>query len=528
MSDHPFIIGTRGSDLALWQANYVKEQLKEIGINTELKIIKTSGDKDRSSPFKSMAGQGFFTKTIEQELLNGTIDIAVHSHKDLETTPTKGLKIAAVSSRGDCRDILIINKNSVDHKNPLSITNNAVLGTSSPRRRAQVRFLREDITLEELRGNVPTRLEKLYNGQYDAIILAKAGIERLNIDISQFVSFSLDPLEFIPAPAQGALAIQIKEDDKELEKIVKQLNNKEAEKMINVERTALNLLRGGCQLPFGAYSFIENDKIECRAVLDDPDSEELKRIHFSFNKNSSEKDMARKLVDTLRDKTDKSVFISKEYNSENLFFKRMKNIGIETSGFSLIETKTVNPETIPQTDRVFFTSPNAIKHFLEIADNTHKNIPFDVMGKGTKETLNDYGYEAEFSGEGLKTSEISNRYKAFLQKQDSKSILFPISDISKRRFQKELKEDLTIYEIVVYKTETKSDITIPDCDVYVLTSPSNVDSLFKNSQIDLKQKQFIAIGETTAKRLKKFNIKELKTAYRPDMMSLADEVTAVQ
>lgn len=246
-------IGSRGSDLALWQAHHVTAQLEALGCEVELKIIKTQGDIIQHLSFDKMEGKGFFTKEIEAALLDKSIDLAVHSHKDLETNSPEGLVIAAVSEREDPSDLLLIRKEAVDTNVQFNLKSNGVVGTSSARRKAQMMRFRPDVEIKDLRGNVPTRIQKLRDGQYDAILLARAGVSRLQIDLSEFEVVVLDPREFIPAPAQGVLGLQIREEDTHLAQILQQLDTPDVRRRIGVERAVLNQLEGGCQLPLGVY-----------------------------------------------------------------------------------------------------------------------------------------------------------------------------------------------------------------------------------------------------------------------------------
>lgn len=251
-------IGSRGSDLALWQANHVKDQLEALGHQVEINVIKTQGDKIQHLSFDKLEGKGFFTKEIEDALLNNTVDLAVHSHKDLETNPPKDLIIACVSERENPSDLLLIRRESVDDTQKWQLKANAIVGTSSARRKAQVLHHRPDCVLNDLRGNVPTRINKLREGNYDAILLAKAGVDRLQLDLSDFFVVVLDPTEFVPAPAQGVLGLQIREDDQELKAIMAQLNHADVADRIAIERGVLNKLEGGCQLPLGVFCDEEN------------------------------------------------------------------------------------------------------------------------------------------------------------------------------------------------------------------------------------------------------------------------------
>ena len=263
------VIGSRGSDLALWQAHHVEAQLKALGEEVEIKIIKTQGDIIQHLSFDKMEGKGFFTKELEEKLLSGEIDLAVHSHKDLPTEHPQGLVIAAVSEREDPRDLLLIRKDKVDASKKFELIENAVIGTSSARRKSQLLHHRADIQIKDLRGNVPTRINKLREGNYDGIMLAAAGVERLELDLSEFRVLKLDPNEFIPAPAQGVLGLQIRESDTDLAKVVAQLNDKNVARRIGVERRILNLFEGGCQMPLGAYCVERDGKLTVKACVAD-------------------------------------------------------------------------------------------------------------------------------------------------------------------------------------------------------------------------------------------------------------------
>tara|TARA_E500000331_G_scaffold308157_1_gene313474 strand:+ start:626 stop:1522 length:897 start_codon:yes stop_codon:yes gene_type:complete len=249
----PIIIGTRGSDLALWQANFVRKELEHRGHEVHIEIIKTQGDKIQDLSFDKMEGKGFFTKEIEDALLRKEIDLAVHSHKDLETNQPEGLEVAAVSSRANPCELLLIRQSAHVENALWGLKKDAIVGTSSARRKSQLLALRPDVQIKELRGNVPTRVEKLKTGAYDAILLAKAGILRLELDLSDLVCIDLTPDEFVPAPAQGVLALQVRSSASELKNILKQINDPAVQKLVHLERSVLNLMDGGCQLPLGVY-----------------------------------------------------------------------------------------------------------------------------------------------------------------------------------------------------------------------------------------------------------------------------------
>ncbi len=290
------IIGSRGSDLALWQANHVKRQLEELGAKVEIKIIKTQGDIIQHLSFDKMEGKGFFTKEIEAALLDKSIDLAVHSHKDLETTYPEGLTIGCVSEREDPADLLLIAKSAVNTDQKWNLSKAAIVGTSSARRKSQLVRFRPDVEIKDLRGNVPTRIQKLRDGHYDAILLAKAGVDRLELDLSEFHIEVLDPTEFIPAPAQGALGLQIREEDSALFATLQKMNHPAIQHQIAIERKVLNLLQGGCQLPLGV--FCPNDNTVYVSHTEDWEigSDWFK---FDFEDNTPVNEIAEIIVDVL-------------------------------------------------------------------------------------------------------------------------------------------------------------------------------------------------------------------------------------
>jgi hydroxymethylbilane synthase len=246
-------IGTRGSKLALWQAEFLKAELNAIGVLAEYTIIKTRGDEIQDLSFDKIEGKGFFTKEIEDALIAKEVDIAVHSMKDLPTTSPDGLVLGAVSYRHDARDLLIIKESSFKKGNPLHLVDNPIIGTSSARRKAQIKSLLPNCSVHDLRGNVPTRIQKLKDGNYDAILLAKAGIERLELDMSGLHEISLHQSEFVPAPAQGVLAFQCRAEDFEVRQILLKLHQQEVSDCTNIERSVLKRMDGGCHLPLGVY-----------------------------------------------------------------------------------------------------------------------------------------------------------------------------------------------------------------------------------------------------------------------------------
>ncbi|MEM9053327.1 MAG: hydroxymethylbilane synthase [Bacteroidota bacterium] len=300
MSDSKIIIGTRGSKLALWQAHHIEAKLEKYGYQVEIKIIKTQGDIIQHLGFDKMEGKGFFTKEIEKELLDENVDLAVHSFKDLETNFPEGLTIGAVTDRANPRDALLIRKDKVDSFQKWDLKQGALVGTSSARRKVQLLKYRPDISIDDIRGNVPTRVQKLRDGNFDAIVLAKAGLDRLELDVSDLHVHVFDPNEFIPAPAQGALALQIRENDQRMEEVMSKLHCEDIATATYIERKVLNLFKGGCQMPLGSYcTMTEPGQYELRAVM--AETVNHKPVSVCLSGNSPD-DLARRAVEELKSK----------------------------------------------------------------------------------------------------------------------------------------------------------------------------------------------------------------------------------
>lgn len=259
MSNEVIRIGTRGSKLALWQAEFTKDNLEKLGHKVELKIIKTQGDIIQHLSFDKMEGKGFFTKEIEDHLLRGDIDLAVHSMKDLTTTSPEGLVTTAVSYRENPSDALLIRTDRIDDNLDFGLPKGAKVGTSSMRRKSQLKDYRPDIETVDIRGNVQTRIKKIFDLDLDAIMLANAGLVRIAPELEGITVKILHPREFVPAPAQGVLAYQVHENNRPLRKILQSLHHKEVADRTNIERGVLKAMEGGCLIPLGVYCEVDEE-----------------------------------------------------------------------------------------------------------------------------------------------------------------------------------------------------------------------------------------------------------------------------
>jgi hydroxymethylbilane synthase len=294
-------IGTRGSLLARTQSEWVAERFREAhtGAVVDLEIITTQGDVVQDRPLTSFSDKGLFTREIETALLEGTLDCAVHSLKDLPSEMPPGLIIAAVPEREDARDVIIVrdaDRTDDGAEVLMALKPDAIVGTSSLRRSAQIRRVRPDLRIEDIRGNVDTRLRKLQEGKYDAILLAAAGLHRLGMKdrITAYLPYRI----MVPAPGQGALAIQARENDYETLRWLSALDHWATRQAVTAERAFLEALGGGCQTPIAAYADVVGHNMDLMAFVADADGSNGVRDRFSARSEEADwagKKLARKL-----------------------------------------------------------------------------------------------------------------------------------------------------------------------------------------------------------------------------------------
>jgi hydroxymethylbilane synthase len=290
-------IGSRGSQLAMWQANHIAELLLAQGHTVDIEIIKTTGDQLQEITFAQVGSKGMFTKEIEEALADGRVDLAVHSLKDLPTELPEPFVLAATPVRVDPRDVFV----SVNYANLSALPKNAKVGTSSQRRRAQLKALRPDLIAVEFRGNVDTRLRKLAEGQVDAILLAAAGLDRLGK--TDWVRERLDPRNFCPAAGQGALGIETRKDDAATIEAIAFLDHADTRFAVMAERAALAALGGGCQVPIGIHCRPEFSADgagtawdEIFGIVASPESGQVLRAHLHAPRANSDTETLGRMI----------------------------------------------------------------------------------------------------------------------------------------------------------------------------------------------------------------------------------------
>lgn len=291
------VIGTRGSQLALWQTNFIKSRIESTApdISIEVRTIKTTGDKLLDSPLSKIGDKGLFTKEIEQQMLEGAIDLAVHSLKDIPTQIPAGLVIGAITEREDLRDVFISHPKK-QHSSLSALPHGARIATGSLRRACQLLAFRPDFTIVNIRGNLNTRLEKLDNSDWDGMILAFAGVKRLGLEsrVTEILPFEI----MLPAVGQGALAVEIRENDSRVADLLKNLHHEPTAIATRAERALLRHLEGGCQVPIGTYGRIEQGKLRLDAMIGSLDGKRIVRGEITGDTTHAE-DLGVKLANDL-------------------------------------------------------------------------------------------------------------------------------------------------------------------------------------------------------------------------------------
>ncbi len=504
------IIGTRGSALALWQAHYTQTQLTKLGYDSTLKIIETKGDAIQNLSFDKLEGKGFFTKEIEDALLNFEIDIAVHSHKDLPTLNPTGLEIAAVSYRANPSDTILIRKESYEATKDLFVKENAVIGTSSPRRNQQLQLYRKDILIKDLRGNVDTRINKLKKGMYDAIVLATAGLERLQIDTTALICIHLDCKKIIPAPAQGVLAWQIRVDDERLQSVCKQLNNEHTAAEIGIERRLLNQLEGGCRVACGVYcTKIENIFHAFSFYV----NETTNRVVRFSNNGENQNSIIEQHFEILKQNEQRlPIFISSTVAKNSYIANVAQRNDWKLQAQTLLTLTAIEAPIIEDYDAVYFTSKKGVDFFLAQHPTACIDKVVACFGTETQSHLKKYGIESVIIN-AKETKELAafNRLK----------IMFPQAKNSMKTAQKIVASVATSIDLVVYDNQASTDNKVQPHDIALLTSPLNVVAYFEQK---IRATAYIAIGNSTAEALRNQGIEQCFVCTTPAEEHWADAI----
>jgi hydroxymethylbilane synthase len=557
-------IGTRGSKLALYQAYLVQEELQKHYPDTKfiIDIIKTKGDKILDVALSKIGDKGLFTKEMEDALFNGDIDMAVHSLKDLPTKFPEGAKLGAVLKRGDIRDALI----SLDGRKIGELTAEDVIATSSLRRKAQLLRINKDFKIIEIRGNVNTRIRKMQEGYCNAMVMAGAGLQRL--EMGEYISELFDPEVMIPACSQGAIAVEIRDNDPFTEELVSRISHPGSFIATEAERTFLGTLEGGCQIPVGSYTKIEGDKFKITGFISSIDG-------TRFIKDTAEGDinqavyLSAKLARTLYSRGGDEIL--KEIRSENLLNPQtelplkdkvivstragetgdtlpelLKSLGAGLLSLPMIEIvpskvddhMTEHVNNLEFFDWIFFTSKNGVSNFfrqlIDIKGDTElpKSVKLAAIGLKTGLELEYYGYAPEFISEENTGQEFLKRFR---EKYDpvGLKILLSLGNLADDMLFNHLSIHNNTHRINVYQTikpnradpEILERLKNDQYDLIVFTSPSTFNNFcyFYDRELIGKLKMG-SIGSVTTRAIQDAGFEPLFTARKSNAEGIRDAI----
>ncbi len=564
MTNNTIRIGTRGSKLALYQAYRVKEELQQHypEITIIIEIIKTKGDKILDVALSKIGDKGLFTMEIEEALFNHDIDLAVHSLKDLPTKFPAGAKLGAVLKRGDIRDALV----SASQRKIKDLTPDDIIATSSLRRKAQLLRINKDFKIVEIRGNVNTRIRKMEEGYCDVMVMAAAGLQRL--EMNEYISDIFEPEMMIPACSQGAIVIEIRENDPFTEEIVSKINDTQTYIATGAERAFLRTLEGGCQIPVGSYSTIDGEKFTITGFISDIDG--TRYIQDSIEGDISQADylsikLARSLYNrggaeilkTIRDENltnpqselllkGKTIISTRAAEPGDSLPVLLEAHGAELLALPMIEI-TPTPldaqmiEQLAYPDRydwIFFTSKNGVinffRHLMDVKGNTElpNTVKLAVIGYKTGLELEYYGYSPTFiSDENTAEQFLKQFYNKY--QPHNLNILLSLGNLADNTLSNRLSAENTVHRINVYQTvkpahadpEVIERLKNAQYDLIIFTSPStfnNFCSFYDLTQVG--KLQMVSIGSTTTKAIEEAGFKPAFTAVKSNAEGLRDAI----
>jgi hydroxymethylbilane synthase len=516
-------IGTRSSELALWQANTVAEQLNHLGHKTEIVKIDSIGDVVLDKPLYELGITGVFTKNLDIALLNDKVDIAVHSFKDVPTKLPLGIVQAAILKRGDFNDVLVIKEDENFFTN-----DSAVIATGSLRRKAQWLYRYPHHTITGLRGNVNTRLQKLEDNDWDGAIFAAAGLKRLKLLPEKEKHIKLDWM--IPAPAQGAVMIAALEKDEEILEICKELNDEKTAKCVGIERTFLQVLEGGCTAPIGALAMIWDDTIKFKGVLFSPDGKNKIEFYKEVEANNTS-DLGEYAANYILDRGGKKLMreiisIDKEinvYSTKNLSLdqksKITTKIGAEMSDFITTRNNRLKPKVVKNPIKnVIITSQNAVDALL---DNF---IPMELdfaniycVGKRTKRLIE------KKIGKVIHIENSAEKLANYLVESiDEKEVTFFCGNKRRDELPTILAENgVKVNEVECYQTQLTPRKIEGKFNGIMFYSPTGIESYLKDNKTT--DSVAFCIGETTATEARK-HFKNVVVSTLPTVESVIKSV----
>ncbi|MEI7526108.1 MAG: hydroxymethylbilane synthase, partial [Mariniphaga sp.] len=550
--------------LALYQAFLVQEELQKHYPDTTfiIEIIKTKGDQILDVALSKIGDKGLFTKEMETALFNGEIDMAVHSLKDLPTRFPEGAMLGAVLKRGDIRDALI----SLDGRKVKDLTSDDVIATSSLRRKAQLLRINPDFKIIEIRGNVNTRIRKMQEGYCNVMVMAGAGLQRL--EMGEYISELFDPELMIPACSQGAIAVEIRENDPATADLVSKINHTESFAATEAERTFLGTLEGGCQIPVGSYTEIEGDKFKITGFISSIDGSKFlresaegplsdavylsARLAKSLYNQGGAQILSEIRIETLANPQavltlkDKVIISTRALEASDTLPEIIRSSGAKLLSLPMIEIipspldtqMTEDLNNLDSFDWIFFTSKNGVVNFfkqlIDLKGNTTlpKTLKIAVIGLKTGLELEYYGYAPTFISEENTAEEFLNRFEAKYKPANLK-ILLSLGNLADNTLENSFSIRNITRRINVYQTvkPTQADQAILDqikndaYDLIVFTSPSTFNNFCTFIEPSLLGRLKIAsIGSVTTKAIQKAGFEPLFTARKSNAEGIRDAI----
>lgn len=504
------VIGSRRSKLALWQTNFIASKLQVTVPGFEFQIVEmdTAGDKNIAQPLPEIGGKGLFTAELDQAIRDARIDFAVHSLKDLPTTPESGIEIIPLSEREDPRDVLVAR----DGLSFNDLPEGSVIGTSSPRRASQVLSLRNDLEIQSIRGNVPTRIGKVESGEFDAVILAAAGVKRVGLDHK--ITHWFSPDEILPAPGQGCIAATIRVGDARTRELLETIADENVAVCVEAERLLLAEMGGGCSAPIGALATIESGitSVVARVV-----SSHQRVITESRSDNDSKK-AARDLATLIRKQIPlfgKRVVVTRATHQSSETLNRLQKLGAEAISIpmigiqSLVSSEEASDilDCLPDFDWLVFTSSNAVEHFFNLLGGRELPVKIKVscVGEKTAQRLKARFREPDFVPSAFDAQTLAKEIPVL----GDEKVLFPcprktVTDLDKLLGDRKVKvTSWPIYETTACELSANDvDVLTGGVDAIMFASPSAVDSFcsqLEQYQSVLRATAVVCIGRSTQK-----------------------------
>jgi hydroxymethylbilane synthase len=551
------VFGSRGSDLALTQTRMVIDRLTAVCpyLEIELRIIKTTGDNKPDARLEEIGGLGAFTREIEVALLDGEIDVAVHSLKDLPTRQPEGLVVAAVAGRVCPNDVLISQGGRTINELPAG----SLVGTSSLRRRAQLLDLRPDIEVCELRGNVPTRMGRVASGELDAVILAAAGLTRLGL-LGTKGMWEIPMTQMLPAPGQGALALEARVGDAHLHELLKPLHDADAATAVACERAALQAFGGGCRAPLGVYAQVRDGRVFVQAfaadietgktmrLLRDAPVDEAVRLGEAMGK-ALHQGTQKAMESCSQQLRNRRIVVTRAVHQAASFGGMLEEAGAWVLYLPLIEITPVLDAVVPEPgekfDWVVFTSVNAVENFICVLQRHNRSIQdyascnIAAIGDATAAALNEHGLQVVCTPEAHVSHALVDVLLQQEPEPEGKRVLLPQGNLARPIVAEALAaRGMEVFPLTVYKTAAceVSESMIrelmefaPECIAFF--SPSAVNAYVATGLRDnpaIKKSVLIhaAIGPVTAEALQRVDCTPIAEAQRQNEASLLDAIAS--